>query len=113
MNHSAAKAIAGYSALTHKRMLHVIEDLDDAALRERSGRANSLGPRVWCIARCADRLQHETPACGVAAKAEMVTHKTVSGNARGEAPAPAHARAASIPFMSAKWASSCPRSTFR
>ena len=57
MNHSAAKAIAGYSALTHKRVLHVIEDLDDAALRERMGRANSIGFNVWHIARWADWLQ--------------------------------------------------------
>ena len=46
MNHSAAEAIAGYSALTHKQMLDVIEDLDDAALHERSSRANLIGVNV-------------------------------------------------------------------
>ena len=57
VNRSTAQAVAGYSALTHKRVLHVIEDLDDAALRERSGRANSIGFNVWHIARWADWLQ--------------------------------------------------------
>ena len=57
VNRSTAQVVAGYSALTHKRVLHVIEDLDDAALRERSGRANSIGFNLWHIARWADWLQ--------------------------------------------------------
>jgi len=56
-NRSTAQAVVGCSALTHKRVLHVIEDLDDAALRERSGRANSIGFNLWHIARWADWLQ--------------------------------------------------------
>ena len=54
---SSAHAVAEYSALTHKRVLHVIEDLDDAAFRERTGRANSIGFNFWHIARWADWLQ--------------------------------------------------------
>lgn len=57
MNRSTAQAVAGYSALTHERLFHVIEDLDDAALRERSGRSNSVGFNLWHIARWADWLQ--------------------------------------------------------
>ena len=57
MNRSTAQAVAGYLALTHERLLHVIEDLDDAALRERSGRSNSVGFNLWHIARWADWLQ--------------------------------------------------------
>src|SRR2546425_4164582 len=57
VNRSTAQAVAEFSALTHKRVLHVIEDLDDAALRERSGRANSIGFNFWHIARWADWLQ--------------------------------------------------------
>src|SRR5439155_3795249 len=56
-NRSTAQAVVGCSALTHKRVLHVIEDLDDAALHERSGRANSIGFNLWHIARWADWLQ--------------------------------------------------------
>ncbi len=57
VNRSTAQAVAEYSALTHKRVLHVIEDIDDAALRARSGRANSVGFNLWHIARWADWLQ--------------------------------------------------------
>ncbi len=56
-NRSTAQAVAGYSALTHERLLHVIEDLDDAALRARTGRSNSVGFNLWHIARWADWLQ--------------------------------------------------------
>src|SRR6267143_126361 len=59
VNRSTAQAVAGYSALTHERVLHVIEDLDDAALRERSGRSNSIGFNLWHIARWADWLQSQ------------------------------------------------------
>ena len=59
MSWSTTKAISGYSALTHERVLHVIEDLDDASLRERSGRSNSVGFNLWHIARWADWLQSQ------------------------------------------------------
>ena len=57
VNRSTAHVVAEFSALTHKRVLHVIEDLDEAAFRERSGRANSIGFNFWHIARWADWLQ--------------------------------------------------------
>ena len=56
---SAGEIVAGYCALTHKRVLHVIDDLDDAALRERPGRANPIAFDLWHIARWADWLQTE------------------------------------------------------
>jgi len=43
VNRSAGQTVAGYSALTHKAVLHVIGELDDAALSEGSGRASSIG----------------------------------------------------------------------
>jgi len=43
VNRSTGQTVAGYSALTHQRVLHVIEELDDAALSEGSGRASSIG----------------------------------------------------------------------
>src|SRR5436189_3794049 len=56
---SAGEIVAGYCALTHKLVLHVIDDLDDAALRERPGRANPIAFDLWHIARWADWLQAE------------------------------------------------------
>jgi|SRR5437867_3986257 len=47
------------TARSHTRVLHVIDDLDDAALRERPGRANPIAFDLWHIARWADWLQTE------------------------------------------------------
>lgn len=45
----------------HQRVLHVVEDLDEAQLAARVGRATSIGFNLWHIARWDDWLQATIP----------------------------------------------------